>query len=226
MTGFRLLMAAIISLLVCPVVASDSLLTVREVAVKTYQLLSLDTSGVADLDSALMHRFATDGSIRAYTDLGDPKAKKIAITKDLSAYEVDAAMISIRGIVFDTNQTFRALREVFPERLNDLTYYSNLEGAVMRPSYYIRHGDSVVILPTPKGNDSIYVFYFARGKFPYADTVAVVIPSEYRMAAIYATMIYCQLRMDNYEKVEFLEKLYATEIIRLRSRFEFADIKK
>lgn len=221
MTGRMLLTGLIINLLVASASASDSLLTVREIGVRAYQFLSLDTSGVGDLDSALMNQFATDGAIRAYTDIGDPKGKMIPILRNTTGYLVDDALISIRGIVFDTNQTFRALREVIPERLTDLTYYSNLEGTLMRPSYYVRHGDSVRIYPPPKSNDSMYVFYFARGKFPYADTVAVTIPSEYRMAAIYATMIYGEIRRQNYDKVPVLEGLYDKEVIRIRSRFEF-----
>jgi hypothetical protein len=77
-----------------------------------------------------------------------------------------------------------------------------------------------IVYPRPVIDDTITVFYHARGKFPDEDTVAVVLPVEYRTAAVYATMSMCEFRRKNDTRVQFIEGLYAQEIKRLRGRFE------
>jgi hypothetical protein len=145
--GGMLLTALIISLILLflpiTVKASDSLNTIRDIMTKSYMLLAVDTNGTDLLDTATVRRLAYDGSVRAYTDLGDARAKKIAIVADSSGYEIDFGLISIEGIVLDSNQTFQAMQRIEPSLLNDLTYYNNLTGQENRPRYYIRHGDSL-----------------------------------------------------------------------------------
>ena len=205
--------------------ASDSLLTVRECVVRTCWILNIDTTGTDKLDSALLHQFATDGVMKAYTDLGSPMAKKIAISDGTSGYLVDDGLLWVRGAIFDTNSTFNGLIEIEPDSFGNRQYFNNLSGTLDRPKYFIRHGDSIVIVPRPVSDDSLYIFYFGRGAFPYADTVSITIPSEYRMAAVYATATYIELRRRNFDAMAAYEQLYEKEIIRLRRKFEIAGIK-
>jgi len=206
--------------------ASDSLMTVRNCAVRTCQILNIDTTGTGKFDSTLLNQFATDGAMRAYTDLGVAKSKKIAISGGISSYLVDAGLLWVRGALFDTNYAFAGLMEIDPDSFSNKQYWSNLQGTLTRPTYYIRHGDSIMIIPRPPDNDSLYIFYFAREAFPYADTVSIQISSEQRMAAIYATAIFIELRRRNFEAVGMFEQFYQQEIGRLREKFEISGVRQ
>lgn len=222
--GGTLLTVLIFSLLLTfTVQASDSLMDVREYMTRTYEVLNLDTNGTNVLDTATVRKFVFDGAWRAYSDLGDPRTKKIVVTEEVSGIHIDEGLIWIVGIVLDSNMNFRAMSQVDLTKLNDLNYFQSLEGKQTRPRYYIRHGDSINIYPKPGEEDTITVFYFARGAFPSgarSDTVSIIMPSEYRFAVIYASAIYCEVRRRNLDGVGFFEKLYQQEVTRLRTRFE------
>lgn len=216
-----IVLATIISL---PVRASDSLQTVTQYGVRIYEVLNCDTNGTAVLDTHTVRKFARDAAIKAYTDIGIPKGKKIAIVNGTSGYLVDAALIWIKGIVFDTNGDFRALREIAVERLSDQTYYSSLVGTGARPEYYARHGDSIRIFPEPATNDSIYVFYFARDKFPAANADTINIPIEYKDAVVWAGAGYCAVRMNRPDLIQLFGALYKEEVMRVRGKMEFEGV--
>jgi len=226
--GIKFLTALIISLCAIPAFASDSLMDVREYAVKVYDILDIDSNGNASLDTATVRKFVFDGAIRTYSDIGDPRTKKIPVSAGVAGVYIDAGLISIVGVILDSNKTFQAMQQVAPNMLNDVNYYNNLTGTYYRPRYYIRHGDSIDIYPRPFRNDTVTVLYFARGAFPYgtkSDTVTIVMPLENRMAVVYATASLCELRRRNFESSAIYEKLYEQEVARLRSRFEFEGIK-
>lgn len=222
--GGTLTTALIFSLLLTfTVQASDSLMDIREYMTRTYEVLNVDTNGTNILDTGTVRKFVFDGAWRAYADLGDPRTGKYAVTAGSSGIHIDEGLIWIVGIVLDSNTSFQAMMQVDLTKLDDLNYYSSLEGEQERPRYYIRHGDSINIYPRPGEEDSITVFYFARGEFPSgarSDTVSIIMPSEYRFAVIYASAIYCEVRRRNLDGVGFFEKLYQQEVVRLRSRFE------
>ena len=126
--------------------------------------------------------------------------------------------------MLDTNNNYQVLKRIDPAKLSDESYYSTLIGTFARPKFYIRHGDSINLVPPPAKNDTLKVFYFARGSFPYSDTVNIILPSEYRWAVVYAAAGMCELRRGNFDKAEAFEKLYQQEVARLRTRFELEGI--
>jgi hypothetical protein len=201
-------------------------MTVTEYRVKVLEVLNADTTGTAVLDTHTVNRFVRDGAIRAYTDIGIPKGKKIALVKNTGGYLVDAGLLWIRGIVVDTADEFMAMREIQVSQLSDANYYNSLKGEIARPGFYIRHGDSIRIYPIPQATDSIYVFYFARAKYPAANADTVTIGTEQRFAVIYAAAAYCCARAGRSDKWKFFEDLYTQEVMRLRSRFEFEGLEK
>jgi hypothetical protein len=227
--GIKFLTVLIFSLLASSVSASDSLMDVREYMMRVYDILNLDSNGTKTLDTVSVREFTFDGGIRAYTDLGDPRTDKFAVTAGVSGIFIDEGLIRVVGIILDSNKTFQAMQRVEPHRFSDLSYYKNLTGKQSRPKYYLRHGDSINIYPRPGKNDTITVFYFARGAFPYggrSDTVSVVMPVEYRWAVIYATAVLCEIRRGNFDRAAEFEKLYQQEVMRLRTRFELEGLTK
>ena len=205
--------------------ASDSLMSVREYRTRTYELLNCDTLGPSNLDTAVARKFVVDAAIRAYSDLGDARTKKVAVTAGVSGIFVDQGLIWIAAAVLDSNKTFFPMQQVDVVQLREKTYYSSVTGIQVRPRYFIRHGDSISIYPRPQAKDTISVYYYARGKFP-TDTQNVVIPAEYRFAVIYAAASLCELRRGNFDRVQLYEQLYDKEILRLRTRFEMEGLRE
>jgi hypothetical protein len=221
--GIKFLTALIISLFAVPVMASDSLMDVREYMNKVCDILPIDSNGTKNLDTATLKEFTIDGAMKAYSDLGDPKAKKFVVTKDVPGILVDAGLMRITLAMLDTNGNYQVLKRIEPSRLSDASYYNTLKGVANRPKFYIRHGDSINIVPAPAKGDTLKVFYYARGPFPYEarpDTVSIIMPSEYRWAVVYATAALCEIRRGNFDEAAGFEKLYQQEIMRLRTRFE------
>lgn len=205
--------------------ASDSLMSVREYRTRTYELLNCDTLGPSNLDTSIVRKFVVDGAIRTYTDLGDARTKKVAVTTGVSGIFVDQGLIWIAAAVLDSNKTFFPMQQVDVIQLREKTYYSSVVGTQVRPRYFIRHGDSISIYPRPQRGDTISIYYYARGKFP-TDTQNVVIPSEYRFAVVYAAAVYCELRRGNFDRAQLYEQFYAQEVARLRMRFEMEGLAK
>ena len=222
--GTKFLMVLIGSLLVSSAVASDSLMDSREYMTKTYNVLNVDTNGTKMLDTVTVKGFVFDAAMKAYSDLGDPRAGKYVITAKTPGVFISAGLISIVVAMLDTNNNYQVLKRIDPAKLSDESYYSTLIGTFARPKFYIRHGDSINLVPPPAKNDTLKVFYFARGSFPYSDTVNIILPSEYRWAVVYAAAGMCELRRGNFDKAEAFEKLYQQEVALLRTRFELEGI--
>lgn len=216
----RIIILFTIGLLTVSGYAADSLMTVQEYQTKIYQAISADTNGTDLLDDALVMSYAKDAITRVYTDIGLPMQKKITITDGDAAYLVDNGLVWVKGATFDTNQTFSSLRPIEAWRLTDESYYSNLEGTYARPKFYIRQGDSITLYPAPEYNDTIYVFYFARGAFPATDTTTISVPLEMRQAIIYAGAELCQIRRSNWAAADKFHERYMNEVARIRTKFE------
>lgn len=219
--GIWIILATIISGYVS---ASDSLVTVKQYRSRVYELLSCDTTGTSVLDTGLVRRYVQDGVIRAYTDVGIAKSKKMKLTRGTASYLVDAGLTWIKGITLDTNGDFAAMKEIQVSKLSDESYYSTLVGKGSRPEFFIRHGDSIRIYPTPQGTDSLYIFYFARDAFPPADTTTILVPIEYRYAVLYASTSLCAIRMGRFDLYSIFENAYNQEVQRLRTKFEIEGI--
>jgi len=205
--------------LFAPVFATDSLMTIQEYRTKTYQIINVATTGNDILDSTILVSFVKDAVIRVYTDIGLPKSKIMSITANTASYLVDDALIWIKGITLDTNEFFSSLREIDVSRLSEASYYNDLSGQSSRTRFYIRHGDSIRLYPPPTEDDSMYVFYFARGAFPaVVDTISI--SSECRMAILYATAEMCNIRRGMYNDADYFAKKYNEEVVRVRRKFE------
>ena len=227
MTGLRFLTVLIGSLLVTSATASDSLMDSREYMTKTYNVLNVDTNGTKTLDTATVRGFVFDAAMKAYSDLGDPRAGKYVITAKTPGVFISEGLIRIMVAILDTNNTYQVLKRIDPAKLSDESYYATLTGTLGRPKFYIRHGDSINLVPPPAKNDTLKVFYFARGPFPYgtkSDTVTITLPAEYRWAVVYAAAGICELRRGTFDKADAFEKLYQQEVARLRTRFELEGI--
>ena len=209
-------------ILVSSAQGSDSLMDVGEYSNRVYDILNLDSNGTKGLDTGTVKEFVMDCAMKAYSDLGDPKAGKFIIPAGSSGVFISAGLIRIVAVILDSNKTFQSVKRIDPSRFSDESYYSNLTGVYSRPKFYIRHGDSINIYPRPSKADSITVLYFDRGPFPgtRADTVSIIMPVEYRWAVIYATAVLCEIRRGNWDRAEAFEKFYQQEIVRLRTRFE------
>ncbi len=199
----------------------DSLMSSQTVSERAYNLLNIKTTGAGSLDTNTVYFFVREAALRVCTDIGIPKGKMINITDGQTGYLVDNALIWIKGVIADTNLTIWSLRPIELERLTDESYYRNLKGRATRPSYYVRHGDSIRIYPPPTESDSIYVFYFARLKYPTSTTELLHVPQEYRVAILYATCQMCLMRVKDFQGADYYKGLYYEEVARLRTRFEF-----
>lgn len=225
-TGLLFLTVLIIS---SGAMASDSLMDVGEYMNRTYDIMNLDSNGTKTLDTGTVKEFVMDAAMKAYSDLGDPKAGKYAIAIGGSGIFIDAGLIRIAAVFMDSMKTFKALKRIDPSKMSDMAYVGNLTGTYGRPSYYIRHGDSINLYPRPVKADTVKVWYFARAAFPYEtrpDTVSIIMPVEYRWAVIYAAAVFCEIRRGNYDRAEAFEKLYQGEVARLRTRFEIEGLRE
>ena len=225
----RLILIVLLTMLPSLSYGVDSLMTVGESRAEALTLLNLKVTGAGPLDSSTVDFFVKESAIRVCTDIGVPKGKMINITDGTTGYLVDDALIWIKGVILDTNKVFRSMKPLALEQLTEETYHGTLVGTTTRPSYYIRHGDSIRIYPPPAASDSIYVFYFARNAYQGTarpETTTVVIPVEYRLAVLYGTCQMSLMRLKDFPGADYYKGLYYEEVARLRTRFEFEREKK
>jgi hypothetical protein len=201
---------------------------IGEYSNRTYDILGLDSNGTRNLDTCTVKEFVMDGATKAYSDLGVPKAGKYLVPAGSSGVFISAGLVRIVSVAWEYNYKYKALKRIDPSKISDESYYKDFTDAdkAIRPSFYIRHGDSINIVPRHTTADTITVMYFDRGPFPgsRADTVSVVMPVEYRWAVIYAAASFCEIRRRNFGAAREFEKLYQQEVMRLRARFELEGI--
>lgn len=209
--GILLLTALIIS---APAFASDSLMTIADMGSRVFANLNFaDTATGADiLDTHDVRRYVRDAVVEVGADVGAEKAKTITTASGTFSYLIDKHFDSLRAVMLKKGS--------FSELINFGTFsdfaqaYERMAHTYDTSAYQFAaiHGDSLYLYPIPPRTDTIYLFYWARGKTPTAAADTIDLPHELYSAVEYLATAKSAAKIGNADRLKVYFDLYKDEI--------------
>lgn len=215
MTLLKKLVIFAVLILAADVSASDSSRTVREVGHRVFINLGIvDTlEGSARLDSIRAQKCARDAAIDVGALIPTEYAKTIVTEKDGTlGYLVDTHLDSLQGCISKRNKKATLIDVVswwkFMEALKNESSSSTSGGI----RYAALHGDSVYFYPPPAIEDTIYLFFTARGTVPTTYSSVIDVPHELCSAVEYLATVKAAAILVDDVKLGIYKQMYADEV--------------